>query len=104
MNDNDRGLPGENGAIDCKALLQRLASAGYDGPVTAEPMPGCRTLARSGNSPRPSPTTLRRRYARSGRPPNGGRCTRSRGAQCDRAGSLDVGLELPMRAGEISSR
>jgi sugar phosphate isomerase/epimerase len=46
MNDNDRGLPGENGAIDCKALLQQLASAGYDGPVTAEPMPGCRTLAR----------------------------------------------------------
>ena len=45
MNDNDRGLPGENGAIDCKALLQHLASAGYDGPVTAEPMPGCRTLA-----------------------------------------------------------
>jgi sugar phosphate isomerase/epimerase len=45
MNDNDRGLPGENGAIDCKALLQHLASAGYHGPVTAEPMPGCRTLA-----------------------------------------------------------
>jgi sugar phosphate isomerase/epimerase len=45
MNDNDRGLPGENGAIGCKALLERLASAGYDGPVTAEPMPGCRTLA-----------------------------------------------------------
>ena len=46
MNDNDRGLPGESGAIDCKALLQHLASAGYDGPVTAEPMPGCRTLVR----------------------------------------------------------
>jgi len=45
MNDNDRGLPGENGAIDCKALLQHLAGAGYHGPVTAEPMPGCRTLA-----------------------------------------------------------
>jgi sugar phosphate isomerase/epimerase len=45
MNDNDRGMPGENGAIDCKTLLQCLASAGYDGPVTAEPMPGCRTLA-----------------------------------------------------------
>ena len=45
MNDNHRGLPGENGAIDCKALLQRLSDAGYEGPVTAEPMPGCLTLA-----------------------------------------------------------
>jgi sugar phosphate isomerase/epimerase len=44
MNDNIRGLPGENGAIDCKALLQRLADAGYNGPVTAEPMPGSRAL------------------------------------------------------------
>ena len=71
MNDNDRGLPGENGAIDCKALLQRLASAGYHGPVTAEPMPGCRTLARL-KQPTTSPTTSRRRYGRSGRPPNDG--------------------------------
>jgi sugar phosphate isomerase/epimerase len=44
MNDNIRGLPGENGAIDCTMLLQRLANAGYAGPVTPEPMPGCRTL------------------------------------------------------------
>jgi sugar phosphate isomerase/epimerase len=44
MIDNIRGLPGENGAIDSQALLKRLSDAGYDGPVTAEPMPGCRTL------------------------------------------------------------
>jgi len=44
MNDSDRGLPGENGAIDSKAFLQRLHDAGYEGSVTAEPMPGCRTL------------------------------------------------------------
>jgi len=45
MNDSDRGLPGENGAIDSKGLLQRLHNVGYDGSVTAEPMPACRTLA-----------------------------------------------------------
>ena len=45
MNDGDRGLPGENGAIDNTSLLKRLFEAGYDGPVTAEPMPGCRSLA-----------------------------------------------------------
>src|SRR5262249_51062202 len=46
MSDSDRGLPGENGAIDSTALLQRLSGATppYDGPVTAEPMPGCRSL------------------------------------------------------------
>jgi sugar phosphate isomerase/epimerase len=43
--DPDRGLPGEHGAVDCRGLLSRLASAGYDGPVTAEPMKGCRSLA-----------------------------------------------------------
>jgi sugar phosphate isomerase/epimerase len=45
MIDGDRGLPGENGAIDSKALLQHLSDVGYDGPVAAEPMPGCRSLA-----------------------------------------------------------
>jgi sugar phosphate isomerase/epimerase len=44
MIDGDRGLPGENGAIDNRGLLQRLSGARYDGPVTAEPMPRCRTL------------------------------------------------------------
>jgi sugar phosphate isomerase/epimerase len=45
MNDNDRGLPGEHGAIDSKVILNRLSRAAYEGPVTAEPMPACRTLA-----------------------------------------------------------
>ncbi len=45
IEDNDRGLPGENGAIDSRALLQLLSDRGYDGPVTAEPMPACRSLA-----------------------------------------------------------
>ncbi|MGE3822519.1 MAG: sugar phosphate isomerase/epimerase, partial [Isosphaeraceae bacterium] len=45
IRDWDRGLPGEHDAVGTAALLQTLASAGYDGPVTAEPMPGCRALA-----------------------------------------------------------
>jgi sugar phosphate isomerase/epimerase len=45
MRDDDRGLPGENGAIDSRQLLRTLAGAGYTGPVTAEPMAGCRSLA-----------------------------------------------------------
>ena len=45
MNDGDRGLPGESGAIDNRGLLRYLSAARYDGPVTAEPMPGCRTLS-----------------------------------------------------------
>jgi sugar phosphate isomerase/epimerase len=45
IRDDDRGLPGENGAIDSRDLLRRLAEEGYDGPVTAEPMAGCRALA-----------------------------------------------------------
>jgi sugar phosphate isomerase/epimerase len=43
--DGDRGLPGEHGAVESAPLLARLARAGYDGPVTAEPMAGCRSLA-----------------------------------------------------------
>jgi sugar phosphate isomerase/epimerase len=46
MIDGDRGLPGEHGAIDSRRLLERLAGAGYTGPVTAEPMAGCRSIAR----------------------------------------------------------
>ena len=42
--DHQRGLPGENGTIDSRSLLRRLAKAGYDGPVTAEPMGGCASL------------------------------------------------------------
>jgi sugar phosphate isomerase/epimerase len=45
IRDGDRGLPGENGAVDLPGLLELLASRGYDGPVTAEPMAGCRALA-----------------------------------------------------------
>jgi sugar phosphate isomerase/epimerase len=70
IRDNDRGLPGENGAIDSGRLLQTLTDAGYSGPVTAEPGAGCRSLAgRSANEvahlvasamssiwPRPTPT------------------------------------------------
>ena len=43
--DCERGLPGEHPAVGTRALLERLAVAGYDGPVTAEPMAGCRSLA-----------------------------------------------------------
>lgn len=44
IQDHDRGLPGENGAIDSGRLLRRLMAAGYPGPVTAEPGAGCRSL------------------------------------------------------------
>jgi sugar phosphate isomerase/epimerase len=43
--DSDRGLPGENGAVDVRGFLRRLESEGYEGPVTVEPMVGCRSLA-----------------------------------------------------------
>ena len=43
--DGDRGLPGENGAVDVTSFLQRLKDEGYDGPVTVEAMSGCRSLA-----------------------------------------------------------
>jgi sugar phosphate isomerase/epimerase len=46
VRDHERGLPGEHGAVDCRRLLARLAEAGYDGPVTAEPLAGPRTLGR----------------------------------------------------------
>jgi sugar phosphate isomerase/epimerase len=45
MIDRERGLPGEHPAVGTRALLHRLAAVGYDGPVTAEPMAGCRSLA-----------------------------------------------------------
>ena len=45
IRDHDRGLPGENSAIDLATLLRGLAIRGYDGPVTAEPLAGCRSLA-----------------------------------------------------------
>lgn len=44
IRDADRGLPGENGAVDCGGFLRGLAEAGYVGPVTVEPLTGCRSL------------------------------------------------------------
>jgi sugar phosphate isomerase/epimerase len=44
--DSDRGLPGENGSVDVKGFLRSLESEGYEGPVTVEPLVGCRSLAR----------------------------------------------------------
>ena len=44
LRDGDRGLPGDVGAVEAGALLAGLARRGYDGPVTAEPMAGCRSL------------------------------------------------------------
>ena len=43
--DSDRGLPGENGVVDVRGFLARLAREGYEGPVTVEPMADCRSLA-----------------------------------------------------------
>jgi sugar phosphate isomerase/epimerase len=48
IRDRERGLPGESGAVDCRGALRRLAELGYDGPVTVEPLPGCRSLAGQG--------------------------------------------------------
>jgi len=45
IRDGDRGIPGENGAIDCQSLLARLSAHRYHGPVTAEAMTNCRTIA-----------------------------------------------------------
>lgn len=45
MRDDNRGLPGESGAVDVRGLLRRLADLGYDGPVTIETLSGCRSLA-----------------------------------------------------------
>jgi hypothetical protein len=43
--DAQRGVPGEHGAVENRRLLEALAGLGYDGPVTAEPLAGCRSLA-----------------------------------------------------------
>jgi sugar phosphate isomerase/epimerase len=45
IQDQQRGLPGEHGAVDSARLLKWLAGAGYEGPVTVETMADCRTLA-----------------------------------------------------------
>jgi len=43
--DANRGLPGENGAIDVRGFLARLSLEGYHGPITAEPLANCQSLA-----------------------------------------------------------
>jgi sugar phosphate isomerase/epimerase len=45
MEDHVRGLPGDNGEIDNRGILAALRRLGYDGPVTAEPLALCRSLA-----------------------------------------------------------
>ncbi len=42
--DQERGLPGETGHVDCRGLLSRLSNEGYDGPVTVEPLQYCRSI------------------------------------------------------------
>jgi sugar phosphate isomerase/epimerase len=42
--DQDRGLPGESGQVPCSAVLQALDERGLEGPVSAEPLSGCRGL------------------------------------------------------------
>lgn len=44
ITDQDRSLPRVHGAVDCRDHLMRLWTAGYEGPVTAEPLGGCRSL------------------------------------------------------------
>lgn len=44
IQDDDRGLPGESGLVPIRGILARLAAAGYDGPVSPEPLRGCRAL------------------------------------------------------------
>jgi sugar phosphate isomerase/epimerase len=45
IEDHERGLPGEHGAIDNHGILRALGEGGYDGPVTAEPLARCHSLA-----------------------------------------------------------
>jgi sugar phosphate isomerase/epimerase len=42
--DHDRDLPGASGLVPVADLLARLHAAGYDGPVSPEPLGGSRTL------------------------------------------------------------
>ena len=42
--DAERGLPSAQGSIDCQGFLQMLQQAGYDGPVTVEPLARCGSL------------------------------------------------------------
>lgn len=42
--DADRGLPGDHGAVESRALLAALARGGFGGPVTTEPLGRCLSL------------------------------------------------------------
>ena len=42
--DAERGLPGTQGTIDCRGFLRMLQQAGYEGPVTVEPLARCGSL------------------------------------------------------------
>ena len=41
VDESTRVLPGENGTIDCAALLAAVAQLGFDGPVTPKPHATC---------------------------------------------------------------
>jgi sugar phosphate isomerase/epimerase len=56
IEDPERGLPGEHGAVANRAILAVLAERGFDGPVTAEPLSRCRMLA--GLSPAETANTV----------------------------------------------
>jgi sugar phosphate isomerase/epimerase len=45
IRDDDRGLPGDSGLVPVSRFLDLLARGGYRGPVTVEPLAGCRSLA-----------------------------------------------------------
>jgi sugar phosphate isomerase/epimerase len=58
MEDHERGLPGDHGAIDNRSVLAVLRDLGYDGPVTAEPLARCRSLV--GLDPRATASAVAR--------------------------------------------
>jgi sugar phosphate isomerase/epimerase len=45
LEDGQRALPGETGLTACHTLLELLQELGYTGPITAEPLTRCRSLA-----------------------------------------------------------
>ncbi|MBX6315508.1 MAG: sugar phosphate isomerase/epimerase [Isosphaeraceae bacterium] len=103
IRDEDRGLPGEHGAVACHPLLASLSRLGYDGPVTAEPQPGCRSLAGLG------PEAAARKVARAlaaiwpeaaPQPGTGDRCSSSQGINA----CSPTPTDLAAWPGKISSR
>ncbi len=45
IEDAFRGLPGDHGAVESQSTLQTLRERGYQGPVTAEPLGRCSSIA-----------------------------------------------------------